>query len=267
MFVVQKGIQNRGCNQGDTMPQLWSERQKARGVKLALTWWRDRWKKKAGGKVTYFRQPNSAEGYEAALKEWAAAQETAEQREQRELDEGFDFAPIRMAYGSTEIAISAAGQTATRKRAAPNASHPLGEQIDRFLLFKQRQAEAGSRANATWSELQRGLKPAEEFFRPTFPLKNLNGEKVKAFYFHLSERKGRFDKPLSEIRKHNLFRSFKQFVRWYWRQEESQLDALPRCFADPDYTFAVQAAPKTSNRSCAQDDGRTVIRFDRRRTP
>lgn len=56
------------------MPKPWHQRQKDRGVKLILTWFeaRKRWKKYHEGKVWYFKHPNSAEGYEAAVAEYYA---------------------------------------------------------------------------------------------------------------------------------------------------------------------------------------------------
>ncbi len=52
---------------------------KAKGIKLSLSWAQDRyWKKKVSGKQLYFKTPNSAAGYEAALAEWAKSQEPPE---------------------------------------------------------------------------------------------------------------------------------------------------------------------------------------------
>ena len=52
--------------------KAWHQRQKDRGVKLILTWFepRKRWKKYHDRKVWYFKHPNSAEGYEAAVAEY-----------------------------------------------------------------------------------------------------------------------------------------------------------------------------------------------------
>jgi hypothetical protein len=56
------------------MPRLWSEKQKEKGVKLILHWWagRNYWRKKIDGHTKYFRHPNSAEGYSAAVAEYHA---------------------------------------------------------------------------------------------------------------------------------------------------------------------------------------------------
>ena len=48
------------------------ESSKAKGIKLSLSWAQGRyWKKKVEGKQLYFKTPNTAAGYEAALAEWA----------------------------------------------------------------------------------------------------------------------------------------------------------------------------------------------------
>ena len=53
-----------------TKGKPWSDRQKDRGVKLVLGWWRDRWRKRIpqlNGQVKYFVFKNSEEGYAQAL--------------------------------------------------------------------------------------------------------------------------------------------------------------------------------------------------------
>ena len=55
------------------------ESAKAKGIKLSLSWVQGRyWKKKVAGKQLYFKTPNTAAGYEAALAEWAKSQESPE---------------------------------------------------------------------------------------------------------------------------------------------------------------------------------------------
>jgi len=67
------------------VPKPWHQRQRDRGVKLVLTWFAPRkcWKKYHEGKVWYFKQPNSAEGYEAALVDFHVR--VHEQKESRPL--------------------------------------------------------------------------------------------------------------------------------------------------------------------------------------
>jgi len=56
------------------MPQPWHQRQKKQGVKLILSWFEawNCWKKYHEGDVKYFKQPNSAAGYEAAVLDYHA---------------------------------------------------------------------------------------------------------------------------------------------------------------------------------------------------
>ena len=62
------------------MPKPWHQRQKEQGVKLVLSWFAPRkcWKKYHDGEVKYFKQPNSAEGYEAAVLEYHCLAASAE---------------------------------------------------------------------------------------------------------------------------------------------------------------------------------------------
>lgn len=52
---------------------------KAKRIKLSLSWVQGRyWKKKVAGKQLYYKTPNTAAGYEAAMAEWAKSQELPE---------------------------------------------------------------------------------------------------------------------------------------------------------------------------------------------
>jgi hypothetical protein len=53
-----------------TRGKLWSDRQKDRGAKLVLGWWRDRWRKRIpqlNGQIRYFAFENNEQGYAQAL--------------------------------------------------------------------------------------------------------------------------------------------------------------------------------------------------------
>lgn len=54
------------------MPKHWHQRQKEQGGKLVLSWFAPRkcWKKYHDGEVKYFKQPDTAEGYQAAVLEY-----------------------------------------------------------------------------------------------------------------------------------------------------------------------------------------------------
>ena len=56
------------------MPKPWHKRQKEEGAKLVLSWFAPRkcWKKYHDGEVKYFKQPDTAEGYETAVLEYHA---------------------------------------------------------------------------------------------------------------------------------------------------------------------------------------------------
>ena len=54
------------------MPKPWHQRQKEQGSKLVLSWFAPRkcWKKYSSGEVKYFKQPDTSDGYEAAVLEY-----------------------------------------------------------------------------------------------------------------------------------------------------------------------------------------------------
>ena len=105
---------------------LWSERQKAAGVKLVIQWFAPRsiWRKKSGNAAPYyFKHPNSREGYEAALAEWF--------QKKKELDgtkpHSEHVEHLQKLYGDVQKWYDAFGVPATEAR--------LADQVSVFLAW------------------------------------------------------------------------------------------------------------------------------------
>lgn len=256
----------------------WSESQKVKGIKLALTWWRDRWKKKqvidGREKVHYFPFPNSASGYEQALMAWAKlngqdriAQQAAHVRQLIAVAEPGELENAPAALAKLEAGIeldrterplygvSQAGraiwQNRIKKAVNPPASvQTVATEIQKFLNDKRKQVSGGNRAAVTWRDLDGALRVFENWISPTYPIKKIGPATVKDYYHFLLEKKREpntnqkkgtpvSEKPLTANRRYNLFRLWKQWLRWLWMQEDTQLPALPKNINNPEFTFAV----------------------------
>lgn len=230
----------------------WLARQKSRGVKLSLTWLETvkRWRKKhSGGKAWYASSGLgcTAEGYEQALKEWSLFSEGAEAKRRREALEAFDSSGCIVTIGETETSIFEDGYSVSRKIDKPKPAddvHTVAKAIDDFLRFKRAQAEAGSRSIGTWDELRKDLAKAEAYLGADTPMSKISSQTVRDYYVHLGITTGRGGKKLGEQRKHNLFASFKQFGKAYWRREDAQWTAFPKAFDDPELSFVRAVEPR-----------------------
>lgn len=235
------------------MALLWSERQKERGIKLNLTWFaaRNCWKKKVDSKnPVYLKHPNSADGYQAALLDLAQrindkANETPDWARKTEFGE-----IVQTVFGYPESPMETIVRTMRDNNLddkvlevitgnVAQQHHTWAAQVALFLKLKQAQATGGSRSTGTWGNLKGDLKYAESYLGAMFSLKDLTKKKITDFYLHLGEVKGKGAKLLKEGRKHNVYRSFCQFIRWYWRQDDTELPASAfKALNDPDLTFS-----------------------------
>jgi integrase len=222
------------------MPVQGSEIQRTRGIKLQLSWWRDRWKKKISGKVYYFKGANSAAGYEQALLEFARSHQRTEEQESRYIlpsslwdtraddlakmvkaDPSFHGAALAVLTGDTE------GDT-------------VAKAIDRFLKFKWGQARSGARAISTADELRKDLKEIERILTPTLPMNLVNKAAVRKVYTELDK------KTCGGTRKRNIQRSFRAWVRWTVEQDETETLVLPGNLKSASFTFDTSTAPKAT---------------------
>ena len=105
------------------MPKPWHQRQKEQGAKLVLSWFAPRkcWKKYSSGEVKYFQQPNSAEGYEAAVLEYHSW--LHKRKQTRPL--GAEYEHHIQLFGSASTGTGGSARRKTRRGCMPKSQNWL----------------------------------------------------------------------------------------------------------------------------------------------
>ena len=299
------------------MPKSWHQRQKERGVKLALSWFSPRkcWKKYHGGEVKYLKYPNSAEGYEAAVLEYHAWLHQRKQRRPlaaeyehhvRLLRQCLDWygrfgAPAGEEDLREEIATLVAdleakhageeplppvsdclpdGVTESEKMliltfcgegiVPPDSTHPcpaldkrfgavgwslpaawqerirqlealelhqkklpqtVEYQVQRFLAFKEMQVRGGVLKARTWGTLAERLPIFVNWIKPGTHVATINGTTITEFYKWLLHQ------SWGQARRKGIFSTVRQWIRWAWRQDDVELDTLPKNLDSREFVF------------------------------
>lgn len=298
------------------MAKPWHERQKEKGVKLILTWFgpRNCWKKYRSGDTWYFKHPNSAEGYEAAVLEYQSRLEalketrplapefqhhlqtlqksidwydrfgvpgdeddlrdvvgavlkrlkasfesedalprseaclpdgtTAAERqfiimfcESGILDPNEDSNVFTRKFGSIAWVPSAVWEERFRQldslslhqRKQPQT---VGHQVQRFLNFKEKQVEGGVIKARTWGTLNERLENFVTWIKPGTHVSTINGTTVTGFYECVLSQQ-----EWGQLRRKGVFKVACQWIRWAWRQDDVELDVLPRNIDSDEFVF------------------------------
>ena len=292
--------------------KLWSDRQKDRGVKLVVGWWRDRWRKRIpqlNGQTRYFAFENSEQGYAQALEayyhllrqlspkkpnqanyehslpilrqmmEWYArfgvpegeegshdwlgdlvadAEKELERDEIRPLLDHADCQSIAGTKILQEIGLLStvptrqvihesdpllnwqpSGKWSERiyqldrgsRKTTGKGTQAVGFQISRFLEFKSAQVAGDHRAVATFATLKERLTQFERWIGAGIHVKEINGTTLRDYYKFLLTRE------TGNIRRRNLFNAAKQWIRWAWKQDDVELETLPKAMNDDDLKF------------------------------
>ena len=122
----------------------------------------------------------------------------------------------------------------------------IGFQIRSFLGFKATQAAADELAPTTWGDLAERLSRFEEWVGSNTHVSTINGTTIKGFYQHLCQLRAA-DK-IGRVRAHNLFQAAKQWIRWAWREEDVELESLPRNINDKELRFTTHIDDLTGRR-------------------
>lgn len=122
----------------------------------------------------------------------------------------------------------------------------VGYQIRCFLDFKAAQAAADELAPTTWGDLAEKLSRFEEWVGTNTHVSTINGSTVTGYYQHLCQL--RSEGKIGRVRAHNLFQAAKQWIRWAWREENVELENLPRNINDPELRFTLHVDDATGRR-------------------
>ena len=297
------------------MPKPWHQRQKEQGAKLVLSWFAPRkcWKKYHDGEVKYFKHPDMAEGYEAAVLEyhawlhqkkqtrplgaeyehhiqllkqcleWYGRFGTPEEEEGlyaeiaklaanleahfaseeplppfvRCLPNGVTLAEKELIltilsdgvmgpddvsnvftkrFGSLGWSLPSIWQERIRQLGAL-ASHQrklpqtVEHQVQRFLDFKEMQVRGGVLKARTWGTLAERLPIFVDWIKPGTHVATINGTTITEFYKWLLHQ------SWGQERRKNIFTVARQWIRWAWRQDDVELENLPKNIDSREFVF------------------------------
>ena len=84
---------------------------------------------------------------------------------------------------------------------------------------------------ATFGTLKERLTVFERWIGSGVHVKEINGTTLRDYYQFLLTR------PVGNIRKRNLFNAAKQWIRWAWKQDDVELETLPKAMDDDELRF------------------------------
>ncbi len=297
------------------MPKPWHQRQKEQGGKLVLSWFAPRkcWKKYHDGEVKYFKQPDTAEGYEAAVLEYHAW--LHERKHTRPLGAEYEHhiqvfrqcldwygrfgtpadeedlyaeiaklvANLEARFASEEPLPSVAdclpdcvtdsekdllltfcdesrivgpegirlndtrfgslswsppgvwqerirqlGVLSSHQRKQPQT---VDHQVQRFLAFKEMQVRGGVLKARTWGTLAERLPIFISWIKPGTHVATITGTTITEFYKWLLQS------SWGQQTRKSIFATARQWIRWAWRQDDVELENLPKNIDSREFVF------------------------------
>lgn len=297
------------------MAKGWHQRQKEKGIKLILTWFEPRkcWKKYRDGRLKYFKHPNSAAGYEAAVAEYHSwLQEEADCRTfaaeyrhhieqlgkclewygrfgvpdeedelqpevvklKNRLEEALAssdelqhasrlllgnttaekelilaFCDFKSRHGKEESSVfntnfgsigwSPNGHWHERLRqlselGSVHKKQPqtVGHQVQRFLNFQEKRVHAGVITARTWGTLSERLQYFVEWIKKGTHVSTIDGTTLTGFYEWVLAQPA-----WGHQRAKGIFNTARQWIRWAWRQDDVEVEHLPRNIDSREFVF------------------------------
>jgi hypothetical protein len=300
------------------MAKAWHIRQKEQGVKLVLSWFTPRscWKKYHEGDVKYFKQPDSAEGYEAAVLEyhtwlherkfirplgaeyqhhlqlfrqcleWYGRFGTPEDEEEmyaeiaklvskleanleseEELPPVSDclpdsvtdpekqlilafcndgivephsthpYSPFEKRFGGLGYSLPGVWEERIRQLSALSSHQrkmpqTVKHQVQRFLDFKEAQVRGGVLKPRTWGTLAERLPAFVDWIKPGTHVATINGTTITEFYKWLLQQQN-----WRHQQRKGIFNIARQWIRWAWRQDDVELENLPKNIDSREFVF------------------------------
>lgn len=104
-------------------------------------------------------------------------------------------------------------------------------QVRRFLDFKEMQVRGGVLKARTWGTLAERLPIFVNWIRPGTHVSTINGTTLTEFYKWLLQQ------PWGQERKKDIFNTARQWIRWAWRQDDVELEHLPKNIDSREHVF------------------------------
>ncbi|GEM_PF-3480492 len=118
---------------------------------------------------------------------------------------------------------------ASHKRKLPQT---VGHQIQRFLDFKETQVRSGVITARTWGTLNERLAFFLVWIKPGTHVATIDGTTLTGFYEWVLSRP-----EWNHQRAKGIFNNARQWIRWAWRQDDVELEALPRNNNSREWVF------------------------------
>ena len=108
----------------------------------------------------------------------------------------------------------------------------VGHQVQRFLDFKETQVRAGVITARTWGTLNERLPFFVGWIKPGTHVATIDGTTVMGFYEWVL-----LQPSWQHQRAKGIFNTARQWIRWAWRQDDVELEALPRNTDSREFVF------------------------------
>lgn len=116
---------------------------------------------------------------------------------------------------------------AHRKKLPQTVEH----HVERFLAFKEMQVRGGVLKARTWGTLKERLTIFTNWIKPGTHVATINGNTIIDFYMWLLQQ------SWGQERRKGLFAAARQWIRWAWRQDDVELEILPKNIDSQEFVF------------------------------
>jgi hypothetical protein len=130
--------------------------------------------------------------------------------------------------GAWQERIRQLGALAFHQRKLPQT---VEYQVQRFLAFKEMQVRGGVLKARTWGTLAERLPVFVKWIKPGTHVATINGTTITEFYKWLLQR------SWGQERRKNIFTTARQWIRWAWRQDDVELEHLPKNIDSREFVF------------------------------
>ncbi len=120
------------------------------------------------------------------------------------------------------------GVLASHQRKLPQT---VEHQVQRFLAFKEMQVRGGVLKARTWGTLAERLPVFVNWIKPGTHVATINGTTITEFYKWLLQQ------PWGQQRRKSIFTTARQWIRWAWRQDDVELENLPKNIDSREFVF------------------------------
>jgi hypothetical protein len=104
-------------------------------------------------------------------------------------------------------------------------------QVQRFLEFKEMQVRGGVLKARTWGTLAERLPIFVDWIKPGTHVATINGTTITEFYKWLLQQRW------GQQRRKGIFTVARQWIRWAWRQDDVELENLPKNIDSREFVF------------------------------